>query len=133
MDLANLTIVDDAEEGGWLTIQSPKGGDLLYDEKNPVRIKLRGRDSDTYRKMERGIRDKRIEALRKQQSWEAKDQDNESMELLSACFIEWEGVFNEGEVFECTPENARRLMRVAPFIFDQVDMFVADRANFTRG
>ena len=133
MDLASLTIVDDAEEGGWLTVQSPSGGDLLYDEKNPVRIRLKGRDSSTYRQSERVIRDKRIDSLRNQQNWDAKDQDNESLELLSACFIDWEGVFDNGDPLECTPENARRLMRAAPFIFEQVDLFVADRANFTRG
>ena len=54
------------------------------------------------------------------------------MSLLAKCTTDWAGIVVEGETLDCTYENAVKLYGRFAWIMEQVDEFVADRANFTK-
>jgi len=48
------------------------------------------------------------------------------------CTLAWRGIVYEGEALECNPGNARRLYAALPWLREQVEAFIADRANFLK-
>lgn len=54
----------------------------------------------------------------------------ERARVLAQVTVAWQGVALDGEVLDCSPANAERLYLRLPWLLDQADRFVADRANF---
>ena len=56
----------------------------------------------------------------------------ESIEILAACTLSWKGVIVEGKSLPCTRENAVMLYTRFPWLKEQAEAFVADRASYFR-
>ena len=125
MDLTQFDVVSPANEGVWMNLEHPVTGEPLE-----VKIKLAGVDSDYYKKELRRQQNKRFKkGFRKMN---AEELESETIELLVACTLDWEGVELEGQTLECNPENVRKIYKQFPWIKEQVDNFINDRANFLK-
>jgi hypothetical protein len=87
-------------------------------------IKVMGMDSSTFRAEAKKQQKAYVESIRSN-----KDFDEESMTIdsLVASTIGWRGT---DEKF--TKKLCKELYTKAPYIRDQIDTFMADRANFTK-
>jgi len=62
----------------------------------------------------------------------ADELDNDSLDLLAACTLGWSGFVVDGSELECNTENARRLYRQFPWLREQAQQYIDDRANFLK-
>ena len=125
MDLTQFDVVSPANEGVWMNLEHPVTGEPL-----DVRIKLAGIDSDYYKKELRKQQNKKFKKGFRKLS--AEELEADTIELLVACTLDWEGVELEGQALECNPENVRKIYKRFPWIREQVDNFINDRANFLK-
>jgi len=125
MDLTQFDVVSPANEGVWMNLEHPVTGEPL-----DVRIKLAGIDSDYYKKELRKQQNKKFKKGFRKLS--AEELEADTIELLVACTLDWEGVELEGQALECNPENVRKIYKRFPWIKEQVDNFINDRANFLK-
>lgn len=117
MELQDLYTVEHHEKGSELRIKSP------IDNKNTdFYITLMGVDSKEYRK-----------AVREYQRRVMKGDEPDEIALLVSITKSWRGLMSGGEEVKCTPDSARALYENSPAIANQVDRFIADRRNFTKG
>lgn len=124
LDLLSLT-----SETAVMTAEGPGRSPIAQADGRPITITLRSRDSEAYRAAAHASADAYLRGSRPRR---ADFLEADQIDLLAACTVEWDGVAFEGQIQPCTPENARKLYRMAPFLRDQVDAFIHNRANFTR-
>jgi hypothetical protein len=129
MDLSILDTSEAAEKGAVLEIMHPTENTLLG-----IQITLAGADSDLYRKIVNKNVNKRVQRMKPGQSipFTAEEQEESGLNLLASCTLAWDGVVVDGETVPCNKENAKELYRRFPWIREQVDLFIGDRANFLR-
>ena len=125
-----------AENGADLHLKHPLTGEAVYaDDKNkkPVTIKLKGTDSDEYKKIiQRAVRDRQA----KKQSSDNPGFDEmkqAAAETYAKMTISWQNISVNGEDLECNYENAVKLYLGYAEITKQVGDFMADRRNFIKG
>lgn len=125
-----------SQEGIWFTPQAMRGGPLGKAD-DPVRLKLLGPDSDTYRRLirqqaRRRMRDLATGAATDDEATFARE-EADTLEILAACTVDWSGVFtSKGEAIPVSKEAAGALYRGFPHIRDQVDMWISNRGNFIK-
>jgi hypothetical protein len=90
--------------------------------------------SDRYRKADRRISNRRLATASTGRRVRATAEGIEAdrLEVLVACTISWEGIGFDGGEKECTPENARAAYKKLPWLREQADAFIVDRANFLK-
>lgn len=124
-DLGKLPGATDKER---MNVCHPGTGEpLLGDDGENVFIELYGKDSDQYRKAQRSISDRRLKS--RSGSMTAERLEAEANEVLAHCVADWNIVVG-GEVPECTFKNARDMFNRFKWLKEQVDEFIAERANF---
>lgn len=136
LDLASLDTSKAAEEGSTLEILHPTTGRVLSNgDGRAVTLTLAGMDSQRARKAERAAINRRLkESTRRRGSGvTADDLDADSLDLLSACTLDWSGFELDGQPMECNLENARALYRRFPWLREQAQAYVDDRGNFLKG
>ena len=117
MDIKNLYTVEKHEDGAELRVVSPLDGKLT-----DFYIRIQGIDSKAYRTAVRAYQRKLL----------AEEEGGEA-ELLAAVTIGWRGL-NDGKAeVEFTKEKALQLYENSPNIATQLDRFLGDRKNFTKG
>jgi hypothetical protein len=132
LDLADLDTVAAANEGAAMVLMHPGSGEPLRDGNGEaVAVTLAGMDSEVYRKAQRAAINRRL-AAGKRGKITIEDYEHEQIELLACCTLAWHGVVLNGEALECTQINVRRLYQTLPWVREQADAFVAERANFIR-
>ena len=126
-DLTSLDTSEAAETGAVLEVLHPAENTPLG-----IKITLAGADSDIYRKTVNKNINKRVQRMKPGQSlpFTAEEQEESGLNLLAICTLAWEGVVVEGEALPCTKENAKMIYQRFPWIKEQVDFFIGDRANF---
>jgi hypothetical protein len=90
-------------------------------------IRVVGLDSDKWRTAMRETK-RRILTDSKDDREKA---DYELDQLVDAT-LDWRGFMSDGEELKFTKKRVRDLYKNAPYIRDQVDRFIAERANFTQ-
>ena len=118
MKLNELYTTDLHDEGAELRILDGEGNETdLY-------IKGRGMDSKAFRQHAKRHQKQYLEALRQK-----KDFDDEELNIqgLADCTIGWRGVDEKFSKKMCL-----ELYRKAPYIKEQIDTFMGDRANFIK-
>jgi hypothetical protein len=122
-----------ASEGAVLELRDPAGAPLVDEDNNnaPVTITVLGGDSDVAVK-ERNSATNRILKQRGRGLITAESSQADGIRLLAKCTKAWSGIKVSGEVLECTYDNAVKFYTAYPFVRDQVDEFMGDRANFLR-
>jgi hypothetical protein len=134
MDGIELSALDTragANAGFWLKLRDPVKGKPL-----PARLKLLGMDSDRYRAKSHELQRRRQEELAQDPKARLTPDEIEarSMEIVAACTVGWEGLKHKGEALAFKDEaSALELYRGWPWIFDQAQLAVLDRANFLPG
>lgn len=117
MDLNKLYTLEAHEDGAEIQIKSP-----INDEPTDFYIKVKGPDSKSYR-----------EAVRQYHRKLLNDEGGGEVDLLVGITIDWRGLKDGKEKVEFTAEAAKNLYENAPSVASQVDRFIADRLNFTKG
>lgn len=126
VDLSRLDTSKTSESGVWMEIENPSTGEPLG-----IKFKVLGMDSKAYRDHQRKTQDRNIKkGFRGLKQLKSETIENDKIELISACTVDWENVVYAGEVLDCTRENCRWLYKQYTWIFDQIDEFIGDRGNF---
>lgn len=135
MDLSTLDTSATAEAGAKMEVQHPTTGAVLTStDGSAVTITLAGQDSELFRKADRKISNRRLNTTAAGQriKLNAEGIDNDSLERLVACTISWSGVGFGGSDKECAPDNAREVYKKLPWLREQAETFISDRANFLK-
>jgi len=124
MDLSKVQIDNSAD----INITLPDGTET------DIVITVASQDSEQYRKKTLESRNKRMKDLQrgKKSQLTAEQLDEGGVDLLVACTIGWQNVEKDGKPLEFNDENVRSLYADFPWIKDQVDEAIADRANFMK-
>ncbi len=133
VDLAAIDTVKGANEGFDVQIYHPGTNEDLG-----ISITVLGKDSDEFQKISRAQSKKRMAKLSKggfrnttQIPIEEIEQDG--IELLAACTKGWAGVVIDGKPVSFSQAEAVNLYTRFPWIREQVDTAIGDRANFIKG
>lgn len=120
MKITDLYTTDIHDEGSEVRILDGDGNET------PLYIKVAGMDSIVFRAQAKAQQKAYIEALRQNKD---KDFDDEEMIVngLVECTLGWRGTDQKFSKKLC-----KELYKKAPFVKDQVDRFIGDRANFTK-
>lgn len=127
--LDQFDTVTASEEGAWLHICHQGTDDKVYldkAQKKPLRIKLKGPDSEVWIAFQR-------KAMRKSDKEEERSPAEiaeEDADLFAKMTIEWENM--PDDVGECNQKNAKALYLKYKDIRIQVLGFVHSRENFTK-
>jgi len=130
MDLTDLKLASANEEGVKMELYHPIE-ETSFDP--PVYITVVGVDSERYQKAQLDLRNKQFKKMQKRNrlrfEMTAEETEENAVELLAKCILGWENIEWEGKELPYSYENTKKLLGV-PWIREQVDMFVGDRANF---
>jgi len=135
MDLGTIDLEKRSDAGAELELEHPVTGDVLMqegDDEKSIVINLAGIDSVAYRNKQRELQSKRIAKAARSRSRKGdfSVSDEDSCELLAACTMGWDGIVVDGEVVKFSVKAAYTLYMERPWIREQVDAFIGDRANF---
>ena len=148
MDLLNLDLSKKANEGSVLKLVFPadytdpktkkeyEKGDPITDEKGKepkqFYVRLLGTDSDQYRKLSNRSLEKTFNSRDKKKKVDIEQTQREVAEKFAKCTTECYFIENGKEV-ECTTSEITRLYLQYSWIKEQVDEFINERSNFTKG
>lgn len=122
MEFDSLLTRQAHEEGAEINIINPNTG-----EKTDVYIKVMGVDSSAWRQAMKA-------AVRRMVS-PNRDDDliDDDAEKLASITIAWRGITRGGKPLEFSKKECKELYIKSPALMDQVDRFVANYRNFTKG
>lgn len=128
MELNDLLTQDAHEEGAECRILSP-----IDNKPTDFYIKVLGVDSMAFQKAQRKLRNDAVKALSEDREIGVEEEIRLEIENLAAITIGWRGLEVDGKDKPFTLENCIDIYTRAPNIRSQVDRFVSNRANFTKG
>lgn len=131
----DLDVIDTksrSEEGVYMRVKTLDGSPLVNSKGDPVEIKVKGPDSADYTRLVRAQIKKRMARSGIPTEEQSVEDEADLIELLAACTVGWRGVLEKAktEPVPFTAEACRQLYQSFPVIRDQVDGFIASRANF---
>lgn len=126
-DLSQFADLAQAQEDGIdVDILHPKTG-----EKLGITIRVAGPDSDRQKKARNAINNERLRMSRNKRLT-APELEADSLKITAASIISWDGVIENGEAVSLNTENAAAILTRYPFIREQLDSAVGDRAGFIK-
>lgn len=131
MDLSVLDTRKKANEGSFLHLKHPGTGAKLYDnddKEKPVGLILHGKDSNVYaeykhKKMNARISSKGDDAVTSEAIEES------TREMAAALTSRWVNMSLHGNS-DCTNESSVALYSEFPWVYEQADEYIHNRANF---
>ena len=133
MDLEELDLGRDSQEGATLHLKHPVTGVLLYHGEVPQTITVVGGDSPRWRKGQFDVYRRRVKESRRNNGTVPPEAlEKEAIELLVNGTIGWTAIILNGEDVPFSREAATRLYTKFSWIREQVDEFIGDRANFLK-
>jgi hypothetical protein len=96
-----------------------------------ITISIVGMDSEQFRTRHRAIINKRLSAGKKAKVT-AEEIETESIDTIAACITGWQNVDLDGKALEFSRANAKTLLTRLPWLREQLDEAIADRANFLK-
>lgn len=131
-DLSRAVSVGQAEDDGQVVHLRDAGGELEFgDNGQPVTVTIAGSYSARYRKVQDSITQRMLK--RKQLTLTPEQLMENRIELIASCVLGWTEIEDDGKPLPCTKDNAARLVRVAPWVRDQLEEAQHDHAGFTKG
>lgn len=130
-DLAELDTASLSNEGIDVAIYHPTTKADLG-----ISITVHGADSDVFRKAQRAQQNRRLKNMargRNGSKLTAEELETEGLDTLVACTKSWAGVVLQGKALDCEDENVRAVYVKFPWIREQVEDAIGDRANFIKG
>jgi hypothetical protein len=133
IDLADLDTVSKANEGFDVPLFHPGTKEDLG-----ITIRILGRDSERFQEVSRRQQRRRTAKLSKGgfrpgkagSSLTPEELEAGTIELLAECTVGWSPITIKGEDVPFSLENAKMLYKDYPWIREQVDDAMDDRANF---
>lgn len=126
VDLKEFDSLRAAQEDGIdVKILHPASGEELG-----ITIRVAGPDSERLRKARAAVLTERMS--RRAGKVTPQDMERDALAQLSAAVISWSGVVVDGREIECSRQNVAELFTRFPFIREQVDIAVGDRAGFMK-
>jgi hypothetical protein len=131
LDLCDLDVRKGAEAGFELQLAHPQSGTPL-----PIFITVLGADSDLYQTALRTQQRRRMERLArgKRTPITPEEIEEDALALLAGITTAWRtapGVTLDGQAFPAFSQNAaKQIYQRFPWIREQVDQAMGDRANF---
>lgn len=123
-DFASRDVTAKADEGAELEVLDPANGKPVG-----VFITLAGADSSVHRKATAAIANRRAKGgFRRNINLD--DLQTESIEVLARCTLGWSGVVLDGKDVPLSKEAAVALYTRFPWLREQVETFISDRANY---
>ncbi|MCO7058326.1 hypothetical protein [Pseudomonas juntendi] len=127
---ASFDTVAHADQGAALEVEGPNG---VVDRDEHGRAKmiifLQGSDSQAYRTAQNINLNKRL--AKRNVKMTAEELEAETINMLAGVTVRWEGFLGlDGQPIACTRQSATALYTKYPFIRDQADRFINERANF---
>jgi hypothetical protein len=126
-DLSEFSGLAQAQDDGVdVKILHPKTGEELG-----ITVKVAGPDSDRQRKARNAINNERIRMSRNKRLT-VSELEADALKITAASIISWDGVIENGSAVVLNNENANAILTKYPFIREQLDSAVGDRAGFIR-
>ena len=130
IDLSTIDTIKKSNEGFDVRIYHPGTNEDL-----DIIIRVLGKDSDEYQKVSRAHSKKRMAKLsksgfRSNTSIPLEEVEQDGLLLLAACTKSWSGVVIDGTELICSADNALMVYERFPWIKEQIDSAIGDRANF---
>lgn len=116
-------VVNKSNEGVWITLNDATGIEI-----EGVAVRILGCDSTAFVTKQRQITDKRL--ANQSLKLTAKELEYEALALNSVCVVEWKGIEDGDSPIECTEANVRKFMSDYPYVKEQIDRAINNRANF---
>lgn len=124
MELADFHTAESHQTGSEIRVRKPDGS---YSD---CYITVVGIDSPQWREI---VKNRNRSDLRKVIESDEKSEADEKAEDLAKASLNWRGFTDQGQEIEFSQDKAEQLYSAAPYIADQVDMFIANRVNFIKG
>lgn len=129
MDITKFDVKAAADRGAELHLLHPATDEPLYgDDGKPVTIRLLGKDSREYRAALGEVAEKQVG--KKRTTLAAAEAGG--IELNARATAGWHNIGNKEGPIKFSVDAARELYHDSPWIKEQVDKFVDDRANFLK-
>jgi hypothetical protein len=132
-DLSKMDTARTAEDGA--VLEPLFDGSKIIDEttKKPAWIRLRGVDSRESVAAQHAVMNRQLKkhlGRKSEVKTTSEELDVQSIDLLAKATMSWGGWYLEGKEFVCNVDNARLLYTRFPWIREQAQEFVNDRANY---
>lgn len=133
MDLSTLDTRDVANDGAIMELENPATGEKLMTEAGePITITLLGIDSDKLKKRQNELTNEVMKKGFRPKMTTAEKMESDRLATLSLATVSWSNIEFGGKKLDCTAENARSLYKNLPWLKEQADAFIGDRANFLK-
>ena len=99
----------------------------------PIVLKVVTQDSEQVKAIERRIINRRLQIAKttRRPNITSEDLEEENLQKIAGSIVGWEGV-NLNGALPYSHDNAIRVLRELPWLFEQVEEFVTDRSNFLK-
>lgn len=132
-DLENF-MTDETTIDHGILLPNEHNDPMLGADGEQVKFKLVSIDDPRYVKVQRRIMDERLlrsQAKRNKKNLNAEDMANDGVRLVASAIVGWtENLVLKGVPFRYSPENAILICERLPWIRDQIDEVINDRARF---
>lgn len=127
MDLASLDLTKASNDGAWITLKHPATGEELSG-----RIKIVGKDSTKFTQLSEEFKRKTLDDMKsnKTMAQRMENAQEQSDSILVACTLDWDGMMLDGKDLPFTETNVKMVYSRFNWIKEQIDVAIADRANF---
>lgn len=133
--MADLNTIGQINETAMVEVYNPVTGEsMTTDDGAPMEVEVYGQDSAHYKAVDRSILNRNIGSAsrRGKLSLDAEQLDAQAMERTSKCVKSWNIQYG-GEVPGTDPETVKRILTELPWLREQIEAGVADRARFLKG
>jgi hypothetical protein len=130
LDIGTVDLVKNANDGAPHRLHHPINGKPLK-----TVIFLLGRDSDKFKAIQAAQSQARLKKAQRsggRSGLDPADMERDGIELLAACTLGWDDLVLNGRVVPFSVENAEAVYAAHPWIKEQVDVAIGDRAVFTK-
>lgn len=135
MDLASLDTSKPEFATSVMEVKHPGTNKVLRvgpeDDAKPVSITMYGIDSERFREAEQALRNRALKQGRRIKIT-AEDAEEDAIAILARCTAGWSGIVIDGTEVPFSTESAAKVYRRLRWLREQVDEFIADRANFLK-
>lgn len=132
MDLSKLDTVAGSNKGGVLKLLHPVNNSVLNDSKGKKPkdyfITLLGEDSDLFRNSVKRDYEKSLKKKTEDIDKDIRDSAQRLAKCTTDCYF-----IEDGKPIDCTTQEMFRIYMKYPWIREQVQAYMKDRANFTAG
>jgi hypothetical protein len=127
MDLASLDLTKASNDGAWITLKHPATGEELSG-----RIKIVGKDSTKFTQLSEEFKRKALDDMKsnKTMAQRMENAQEQSDAILVACTLDWDGMMLDGQDLPFSEANVKMVYGRFNWIKEQIDVAIADRANF---